>query len=75
MMHKKLANILLLTGYKGNRAYVVPRSYGSIHLLTGYAGNDTFIVHKVPTIFLCITPENSWYRGDNNSGITRISNL
>ena len=56
-MHKKLVNILLLTGYKGNREYVVPRSYGSIHLLTGYEGNNTFIVHKVPTIVLCITPK------------------
>jgi hypothetical protein len=41
---QKLANILLLNGYKGNREYVVPRSDGSIHLLTGYEGNSTFIV-------------------------------
>ena len=75
MMHKKLVNILLLTGYKGNREYVVPRSYGSIHLLTGYEGNGTIIVPKVPTIVRGNTEDNSWYREDNKCVITRISSL
>jgi hypothetical protein len=47
----------------------------SIHLLTGYQGNSTFIVPKVPTIFRGNAEENSWYRGDNKSAITRISSL
>jgi hypothetical protein len=43
--------------------------------LTGYEGNSTFIVPKVPTIFWGNAEENSWYRGDNKSAITRISSL
>ena len=35
---------MLLTEYKGNREYALPRSYGSIHLLTGYEGNNQFIL-------------------------------
>ena len=46
-----------------------------IHLLTGYEGNSTFIVPKVPTIFRGNAEENSRYRGDNESAITRISSL
>ena len=38
-------------------------------------GNSTFIVPKVPTIFRGNTEENSWYRGDNKSAITRISSV
>ena len=44
-----------------------------IRLLTGYEGNSTFIVPMVPTIVR--GNEESWYRGDNKSGITRISSL
>jgi hypothetical protein len=44
-----------------------------IHLLTGYEGNSTFIVPKVPTIVRGNV--ESWYRGDNNSVITRISSI
>jgi hypothetical protein len=47
----------------------------TIHLLTGYEGNNIFIVPKVPTIFRGNVKENSWYRGDNTSVITRISSL
>ena len=47
----------------------------TMHLLTGYEGNNIFIVPKVPTIFRGNVKENSWYRGDNNSVITRISSL
>jgi hypothetical protein len=46
-----------------------------IHLLTGYEDNSTFIVPKVPAIFRGNAEENSWYRGDNKSAITRISSL
>jgi hypothetical protein len=46
--------------------------YNNIHLLTGYEGNITFIVPKVPTIFRGNAEENRWYRGDNESAITRI---
>ena len=44
-----------------------------IHLLTGYEGNSTFIVPMVPTIVR--GNDESWYRGDNKSGITRISSV
>ena len=47
----------------------------SIHLLTGYEGDNTFIVPKVPTIVWGNAEDNSWYRGDNKSAITRISSL
>ena len=47
----------------------------NIHLLTGYEGNITFIVPKVPTIVRGNAEDNSWYRGDNKSAITRISSL
>jgi hypothetical protein len=43
--------------------------------MTGYEGNRTFIVPKVPIIFRGNAEENSWYRGDNTSVITRISSL
>jgi hypothetical protein len=43
--------------------------------LTGYEGNRTFIVPKVPTIARGNAEDNSWYRGDNKSAITRISSL
>ena len=43
--------------------------------MTGYEGNSTFIVPKVPTIVRGIAEDNSWYRGDNKSAITRISCL
>jgi hypothetical protein len=43
--------------------------------MTGYEGNSTFIVPKVPTIFRGNAEDNSWYRGDNISAITRISSL
>ena len=43
--------------------------------MTGYEGNHTFIVPKVPIIFRGNAEENSWYRGDNTSVITRISSL
>jgi hypothetical protein len=46
-----------------------------MHLLTGYEGNSTFIVPKVPTIVWGNAEDNSWYRGDNKSAITRISSL
>ena len=46
-----------------------------IHLLTGYESNSTFVVPMVPTIFRGNAEENSWYRGDNKSVITRISSL
>jgi hypothetical protein len=47
----------------------------SIHLLIGYEGNSTFIVPKEPTIFQGNAEENSWYKGDNKSAISRISSL
>ena len=47
----------------------------SIHLLTEYEGNITFIVSKVPTIVRGNAEHNSWYRGDNESAISRISNI
>jgi hypothetical protein len=44
-----------------------------MHLLTGYEGNNTFIAPEVPTTFRRgNAEENSWYRGDNKSVITRI---
>ena len=44
-----------------------------IHLLTWYEGNSTFIVPNVLTIVRGNAEDNSWYRGDNKSAITRIS--
>jgi hypothetical protein len=38
-------------------------------------GLCTFIVPKVPTIFRGNAEDNSWYRGDNESVITRIASL
>jgi predicted transcriptional regulator len=35
----------------------------------------TFIVSNVPTILRGNAEDNSWYRGDNKSAITRISSL
>jgi hypothetical protein len=49
--------------------------YNIIRLLTGYEGYSTSIVPKVPTIFRGNAKDNSWYRGDNESAITRISSL
>ena len=46
-----------------------------IHLLTGYEGNSIFIVPKVPTIVQGNAEDNSWYGGDNEIAITRISSL
>jgi hypothetical protein len=46
-----------------------------IHLLTGYEHNSTFHVPSVPTIVRGNAEDNSWYRGDNKSAITRITNL
>jgi hypothetical protein len=41
--------------------------------LTWYEGNSTFIVPSVLTIVRGNAEDNSWYRGDNKSAITRIS--
>jgi hypothetical protein len=37
-----------------------------------WSGNNTLIVPPVPTIFLGVASENSWYLGDNKSAITLI---
>jgi hypothetical protein len=55
--------------------YILVYMYNSIHLLTGYEDNSTFIVPKVPTIVRGNAEDNSWYRVDNKSAITRISSL
>ena len=47
----------------------------TVHLLTGYEGNSTFIIAKVPTVVWGNAEDNSWYRGDNESVIARISSL
>ena len=44
-------------------------------LYTYSLGISTFIVPKVPTIVRGNAEYNSWYRRDNKSAITRISNL
>ena len=46
--------------------------FNIIHILTGYEGNSTFIIPKVPTVVRGNAEDNSWYRGDNKSAITRI---
>lgn len=45
------------------------------YTLINYGGNITFIVTKVPIIVGDNAEDNSWYRWDNNSVITRISSL
>ena len=45
------------------------------YTLIDYDGNITFIVSKVPIIVRDNAEDNSWYRWDNNSVITRISSL
>ena len=60
---------IIILGYKIRSPYLLH----SIHLLTGYEGNSTFIVPMVPTTARVNADDNSWYRGDNKSTITRIS--